>query len=74
MRSHHADSCFFITGKTGDHNSATVHPHPHVPSWYKERIAVVAEPAAKREVHPDPLAHGDPAGKFDITVTPFGMV
>jgi hypothetical protein len=35
---------------------------------------MVAEPAAELEVHPDPLAHCNPAGEFDITVTPFGMV
>jgi hypothetical protein len=59
---------------TGDYNSATVHPDPHVFSGNKERIAVVAKPSAELKVHPDPLAHCYPAGKFDIAVTPFGMV
>jgi len=59
---------------TGDHNGATMHPDPHVPSRYKERVAVVAEPSPELKVHPDPLAHCYPAGKFNIAVTPFGMV
>jgi hypothetical protein len=74
MRSHHTNSCFFITGLTGDHNCATVHPDPHVSSGNEERIAVVTEPSAEPKVHPDPLAHRDPPGKFDITVTPFRMI
>jgi hypothetical protein len=51
-----------------------VNPHPHVSSGNKERIAVVAETSAELKVHPDPLAHCYPPGKFDITVTPFRMV
>jgi hypothetical protein len=59
---------------TGDHNSAPVHPDPHVFSRNEKRIAVVAEPSAELKVHPYPLAHCNPAGEFNIAVTPFGVV
>ena len=71
MGSHHTDSCFFITGMTGYHNSTPVHPHPHILSRYQERIAVVAELAAEFTVNPDPLSHRDFPCQTDIAVTPF---
>jgi hypothetical protein len=73
MRSHHTVSCLFITGMTGNHHSAPVHPYPHVLSRYKERITVVAELVPVLPVNPDPLAHCNPACKINVTVTPFRM-
>jgi hypothetical protein len=70
MGSHHTDTCFFITGMTGYHNSTTVHPHPHILSRNQERIAVVAELAAEFAVNPDPLSHRDFPCQIDIAVTP----
>jgi hypothetical protein len=58
---------------TGYYDSAAVHPHPHILSRYQERIAVMAELTAELPVNPDPLAHCNPAGDIDITVTSFGM-
>ena len=58
---------------TGYHDSAAVHPHPHILSWYQERIAVMAELAAELPVNPDPLSHRDFPCQIDIAVTPFRM-
>jgi hypothetical protein len=58
---------------TGNHNTAPVHPHPHVLSRYEECVTVVTELAPVLPIDPDPLTHRDPACKIDITVTPFRM-
>jgi hypothetical protein len=69
--SHHAVSRLLVAGEAGDHDIATVHPHPHVAARYKERVTVVAVLAAEFPVDPDPLAHRDLPGKFHVTVAPF---
>jgi hypothetical protein len=61
-------SCVFFAGNASDHDIAAVHPYPHVPARHKVGITVVAEPATELVVDPDPLAHRDPPGKFDVAV------
>ena len=71
MRFHPAESGLFITNPTGNHNHAPVHPHPHISSWNKIRVAMVAEPSAELPVYPDTLAHRNPACEINVPVAPF---
>jgi hypothetical protein len=74
MRSHYPESHLFVTNFTGNHHIAAVNPYPHVLSRHQERIAVMAKLATELTVNVYPLAHGNPAGKRHIAVTPLRVL
>jgi hypothetical protein len=74
MRSYHPVSHLLIAYPAGYHYIPTVHPHPHILSRYKERVTVMAELSTEFAVNMYPLAHGNPAGKRHIAVTPLRVL
>jgi hypothetical protein len=57
----------------GNHHIAPVYTHPHIPARNEEGVTVMAVLTTELQIYTDPLAHRNPAGNIDITVTSFGM-